>query len=187
MLDTGQKQAVIEEYRAHDQDTGSSEVQIALLTERISGLSGHLRSHKSGDTLRKLRLKSLAKSGDIKRLKNVIPPLEVGGDVESDTLVLGWGGTHGAILSATEQLQSEGVGVARAHLRHLNPMPSNLGDVLGRYRNIIVPEINTGQLRMLVRAKFLVDAKGVNIIQGRGFHVHELAEAIRVVLKEAEL
>lgn len=121
----------------------------------------------------------------VARVADVIPPIEVNGDVDSDTLVLGWGGTQGAILSAVEQLHSDGFGVAMAHLRHLHPMPSNLGDVLGAYRNIIIPEINTGQLRMLVRAKFLVDATGVNIIQGRGFHVHELTERIRAILEEA--
>jgi 2-oxoglutarate ferredoxin oxidoreductase subunit alpha len=71
------------------------------------------------------------------------------------------------------------------HLRHLNPMPPNLGEVLARYRNIIVPEINTGQLAMLLRAHYLVDARTVSVVQGRGFHVEELVEGIRNAIEEA--
>jgi 2-oxoglutarate ferredoxin oxidoreductase subunit alpha len=123
----------------------------------------------------------------IARVADVIPPLEVGGEVGSDTLVIGWGGTHGAILSATERLGREGVSTAMVHLRHLNPMPPNLGEVLARYTNIIVPEVNSGQLSMLLRAKFLVDARSVNVIQGRGFHVDELASGIRSAIEEAGL
>ena len=121
----------------------------------------------------------------VARVANVIPPMEVGGNVGSDTLVIGWGGTQGAILSAAEELESEGLPVATVHLRHMNPMPSNIGDVLGRYKNIIVPEVNSGQLSMLLRAAHLVDAKSINVIQGRGFHVAELAAGIRSVVEEA--
>lgn len=121
----------------------------------------------------------------VANVAKVIPPIEVGGEVGSDTLVIGWGGTRGAIVSASERLQADGVGVAMAHLRHMNPMPPNLGDVLGRYANIIVPEVNSGQLSMLLRAKFLVDARRVNVIQGRGFHVDELAAGIRSAIEEA--
>ncbi|MCH2140889.1 MAG: 2-oxoacid:acceptor oxidoreductase subunit alpha [Phycisphaerales bacterium] len=115
----------------------------------------------------------------IAKLANVIPPMEVGGDVGAETLVLGWGGTAGAILSAVERMRGDGVQLAYAHLRHLNPFPSNLGEILGRYKRVIIPEINSGQLRMLIRGMFLVDARGVNVIQGRGFHVDELVEGIQ--------
>lgn len=121
----------------------------------------------------------------VARVANIIPPMEVGGNTDSDTLVIGWGGTRGAIASAAETLESEGLPVATAHLRHMNPMPSNVGDVLGRYKNIIVPEVNSGQLSMLLRASHLVDAKSINVIQGRGFHVGELAAGIRAVVEEA--
>jgi 2-oxoglutarate ferredoxin oxidoreductase subunit alpha len=121
----------------------------------------------------------------IARIAEAIPPIEVGGEVGSDTLVIGWGGTQGAILSAIECLQCEGVFTAMVHLRHLNPMPSNLGEVLARYTNIIVPEVNSGQLSILLRAKFLVDTRSVNVIQGRGFHVDELVAGIRSAIEEA--
>ncbi len=122
----------------------------------------------------------------IAKLADVIPPIEVGGDTAADTLIIGWGGTHGAILSAVEKLRSDGVAIAMTHLRHLNPMPSNLGDVLKRYKRVIVPEINTGQLRMLLRAEFLIDAQGINMIQGRGFHVDELVAAIGSLMEGAD-
>ncbi len=124
------------------------------------------------------------RSGKVAALTDVIPPIEVGGDVGADTLVIGWGGTAGAILSAVERLRGEGVPLAMAHLRHLNPFPGNLGEVLARYRRVIVPEINSGQLRMLLRGIYLCDARGVNVIQGRGFHVDELAEGIQAAMKE---
>ncbi len=120
----------------------------------------------------------------IDRLADVIAPMEVGGDVSAGTLVIGWGGTAGAILSAVDRLRGEGVPLAHAHLRHLNPFPANLGETLQRYRRVIVPEINSGQLRMLLRGRFLVDACGVNIIQGRGFHVEELVDGIRSAVEE---
>ena len=121
----------------------------------------------------------------VARVANVIPPIKVSGDIGANTLLLGWGGTQGAIVSAAERLASDGTPVAIAHLRHLNPMPSNLGEVLARYRNVIIPEVNSGQLCMLLRGKFLVDAKPINVIQGRGFHVDELVAMIKDVLEEA--
>jgi 2-oxoglutarate ferredoxin oxidoreductase subunit alpha len=125
------------------------------------------------------------RANKVARVADVIPPIEVGGDVDADTLLLGWGGTQGAILSAAERLQADDMPMAIAHLRHLNPMPSNLGEVLARYQNVIIPEVNSGQLCMLLRGKFLVDAKPINVIQGRGFHVDELVGMIKDVLKEA--
>ena len=103
-------------------------------------------------------------------------------DTAAETLVIGWGGTQGAITSAVDRLRAGGVSVASAHLRYLNPMPSNLGEVLSQYSQVIVPEINTGQLRFLLRSRYLVDAKGINVIQGRGFHVDELADGIQSII-----
>jgi 2-oxoglutarate ferredoxin oxidoreductase subunit alpha len=111
-----------------------------------------------------------------------IPPLEVHGPAEGDLLVLGWGSTYGAIRSAVERLQARGASVAHAHLRYLNPMPANVGDVLASYRRVLVPELNLGQLLMLIRARFLVDAIGYNRVRGKPFRIAELeAEALRVL------
>jgi 2-oxoglutarate ferredoxin oxidoreductase subunit alpha len=111
-----------------------------------------------------------------------IPPLDVYGPTEGDLLVLGWGSTYGAIRSAVERLQERGASVAHAHLRYLNPLPSNTGDVLASYKRVLIPEINLGQLLMLIRARFLVDAIGYNRVRGKPFRIAELeAEAERVL------
>jgi 2-oxoglutarate ferredoxin oxidoreductase subunit alpha len=111
-----------------------------------------------------------------------IPELEVHGASNAELLVIGWGGTYGAITSAVERCQRNGLKVAGAHLRYLNPMPRNIGDVLKRFKKILVPELNRGQLRMLLRGEFLVDAVGLNKIQGRPFLVSEIEAKIREML-----
>ena len=111
-----------------------------------------------------------------------IPELEVDDPDGASLLVLGWGGTYGPIQSAARRLRKEGKKVAHAHLTHLNPFPRNLGDVLGRYDRVLVPEMNLGQLLKLVRAEFLVDAVGYNRVRGMPFRSDELAEAIEAML-----
>jgi len=113
---------------------------------------------------------------------NLIPPLEAAGPAAGDLLVLSWGGTRGACMEAVEQAQAGGRSVAHAHLRHLNPFPANLGAVLSRYRQVLIPELNTGQLRLLVRARFLVDAIGLNKVKGRPFTAGEIARRIEELL-----
>jgi 2-oxoglutarate ferredoxin oxidoreductase subunit alpha len=107
-----------------------------------------------------------------------IPELEVDDPDGADTLILGWGSTYGAIGAAARRVRSTGRKVATAHLRHLNPFPANTGDVVRAYPKVLVPELNLGQLRMLLRAEFLVDAVGYNKVRGRPFRSAELAEAI---------
>jgi 2-oxoglutarate ferredoxin oxidoreductase subunit alpha len=111
-----------------------------------------------------------------------IPELAVAGPAEGDLLVVGWGGTYGAIRTAVERSQRKGMRVAHAHLRYLNPMPRNTPAVLKRYRKVLVPELNGGQLRWLLRAKYLVDAEGLNKVQGRPFLVSEIEERIAQML-----
>jgi 2-oxoglutarate/2-oxoacid ferredoxin oxidoreductase subunit alpha len=115
----------------------------------------------------------------IANIANDIPPLSVNGPEQGDLLVVGWGGTYGAILSAVQKMQRKGLKVASAHLRYLNPMPKNIGEVLKRYKKVLVPELNSGQLRMLLRAMFLVDAVGLNKVQGRPFLVSEIEDKIQ--------
>ena len=97
---------------------------------------------------------------------------------ESGTLVLSWGGTYGACRTAVKACIDDGKSVGHAHLRWISPFPRNLGDILKRYDKVLVPELNTGQLRLLIRNQFLVDAKGLNKIKGKPFTVGELLEAI---------
>jgi 2-oxoglutarate/2-oxoacid ferredoxin oxidoreductase subunit alpha len=113
-----------------------------------------------------------------------IAPLEVDDQEGARLLVLGWGSTYGPIGAAIRRVRAAGGRVAQAHLRHLNPFPANLGEVLGRYDKVLIPEMNLGQLRMLVRSRFLVDAVGYNRVRGLPFKAEELAEAIAGLLDE---
>ncbi len=113
-----------------------------------------------------------------------IPDLAVMGPARGDLLILGWGSTYGPLRTATERLQREGHAVAHAHLRHLNPFPRNTGEVLSAYRRVLIPEINNGQLRLLIRARFLVDAVGLNRVRGKPFPVPEVEKAARLLLGE---
>jgi 2-oxoglutarate ferredoxin oxidoreductase subunit alpha len=117
-----------------------------------------------------------------KKVENVatqIPLLEVEGPATGDLLVLSWGGTYGACKTAVEICLSQGLSVAHAHLRWMNPFPRNLEKVLRSYKKVLIPELNMGQLRTFIRAKFLVDAQGYNKVQGRPFAVQELVNEIR--------
>ena len=112
-----------------------------------------------------------------------VPPLAVDdatGDAE--VLVLGWGSTFGPVTGAVRALRAAGVPVAHAHLRYLNPMPANTEDVLRRYRRVVVPEMNLGQLALLLRGLYLVDAIGINQVRGLPFRVDDLVGAIRSVI-----
>jgi 2-oxoglutarate ferredoxin oxidoreductase subunit alpha len=118
------------------------------------------------------------RAAKIARIAQEIPEVKVHGPEDAHTLVIGWGSPYGAIRAAVEDCQRRGLKVARAHLRHLNPFPANLGKVLSKYKRILVPEMNLGQLVFLLRARFLVDAKGINKVQGKPFRVAELIEVI---------
>ena len=120
----------------------------------------------------------------IANIANDIPPLEVEGEKKSDTLVLGWGSTYGSITQAVRRLNSDGVKVASANLMYLNPFPDNTGDVLKKYKKIIIPELNTGQLLKLIRERFLIDAVGINKVEGVPFTADELKEKIKEKIDE---
>jgi 2-oxoglutarate ferredoxin oxidoreductase subunit alpha len=108
-----------------------------------------------------------------------IPDLEVDDpDRDGELLVLGWGSTYGPIAAAVRSARGNGRKIARAHLRHLNPLPANTGEVLARYHKVLVPEMNLGQLAMLLRAKFLVDVHSYNQVRGLPFRSEDLLEAI---------
>ena len=111
-----------------------------------------------------------------------IPALEVHGAPEGKVLVLGWGGTYGAITTAVEKLQEQGASVSSAHLRYLNPFPANLGEVLKRFERVIIPELNLGQLAMLIRAQFLVDAVSYSKVKGKPFKVSEIVTKVQEYL-----
>jgi 2-oxoglutarate/2-oxoacid ferredoxin oxidoreductase subunit alpha len=112
-----------------------------------------------------------------------IPDLEVDGPSSGDLLVLGWGSTHGAIMGAVEEARRQGLKVSRAHLRYLNPFPKNLQEVLGRFRKVLVPEMNMGQLAFVLRGTFLIDIVSYPKIQGKPFKIAEIVTKIREVLE----
>ncbi len=114
-----------------------------------------------------------------------LPPLEVDDPTgDARVLTLGWGSTYGPIGAACRRVRRAGLPIAQAHLRHLNPFPADLGDVLRRYERVIVPEMNLGQLAMLLRAKFLVDVIGYNQVRGLPFRAAELAEVFKGVITD---
>ena len=127
-------------------------------------------------------LMQMLRQEKIARIANDIPDLEVLGPQEGELLVLGWGSTYGAIRSAVERLQAEGQSVAHAHLRYLNPFPANTGEVLGRFRKVLIPEVNLGQLLLLIRARYLVPAEGYNKVRGKPFRISEIHQKAEQML-----
>ncbi|HEX5137136.1 MAG TPA: 2-oxoacid:acceptor oxidoreductase subunit alpha [Planctomycetota bacterium] len=115
----------------------------------------------------------------VQRVVADVPDLKVYGPDRGKLLVIGWGSTFGAIHSAVRLAQADGLKVAQAHLHHLNPFPANLAELLGRYDRVLCPEMNTGQLRMLLRARYLVDVQGLNKIEGQPFRVREVLTRIQ--------
>ncbi|MAT61428.1 MAG: 2-oxoglutarate ferredoxin oxidoreductase subunit alpha [Micrococcales bacterium] len=113
-------------------------------------------------------------------IAHTIEPLSVDDPSgEADVLVLGWGSTYGPIAAACRKIRDSGLQVAQAHLRHLNPFPANTGEVLRQYRRVIIPEMNLGQLALLIRGKYLIDARAFNQVRGLPFRSEELVEVIR--------
>ncbi len=103
---------------------------------------------------------------------------------KGDLLIVGWGSTYGAITAALRAQREKGRKVGHVHLRHLNPLPKNLGAVLKRYKKVVVPEMNLGQLVMVLRARYLVDAIGYNKVQGKPFKQSEIEAKIEELIGE---
>jgi 2-oxoglutarate ferredoxin oxidoreductase subunit alpha len=118
----------------------------------------------------------------VARVTEFIPALEVTGPQQAKLLVLTWGGTFGAALTAVQRAMHEGRSVAHAHLRYLNPFPRNLGELLARYEQVLIPELNAGQLAWLIRARYLVDAVALPKVRGQPFTVREIEARIGELL-----
>jgi 2-oxoglutarate ferredoxin oxidoreductase subunit alpha len=153
------------------------------LEHRIGGLEkGNIDGNvnyeaENHDLMTRLRFEKIA------RIADDIPALEVYGDEEGgDLLVLGWGSTFGVNRTAVQRARAAGKSVSQAHLRHLNPFPKNLGDVLRRFKKVLIPENNMGQLLLLIRGEFLVDAVGLHRVTGRPFAIAEVEEKILELL-----
>ena len=119
----------------------------------------------------------------VKNIENDIPELEVTGDIDADLLVIGWGGTFGSISEAVTRVRKNGKKVAQAHLKYLNPFPKNTGEILKRYKYIVCPELNMGQLAKFLKSEYLVDIDSYTKIQGLPFKSSEIETKIENVLK----
>jgi 2-oxoglutarate ferredoxin oxidoreductase subunit alpha len=119
----------------------------------------------------------------IDKIADYIPEQQIdNGPEKGDVLVLGWGSTYGAIKSAVAELLAEGKKVSHIHLRYIRPFPKNLGDLIKNFEQVLIPELNNGQLIKIIRDKYLVDAKGLNKIMGVPFTRHEIVDEIRKML-----
>ncbi|MGW9556610.1 2-oxoacid:acceptor oxidoreductase subunit alpha [Nocardiopsis sp. NPDC055551] len=155
----------------------------AGLEHRIGGIEKHAQSGDISYTPGNHDLMVRTRQAKIDAIVRDIPELEVSDPTgDAEVLVLGWGGTYGSITAGVRRVRRAGGSVAQAHLRHLNPFPANLGEVLGRYERVVVPEINLGQLALLLRGRFLVDVIGYNKVRGLPFKAEELAGVLQEVI-----
>jgi 2-oxoglutarate/2-oxoacid ferredoxin oxidoreductase subunit alpha len=153
------------------------------LEHRIGGLEKeHVTGNVSYDPENHDLMNHL-RTEKVERIANDIPLAHVEGDEQGDLLVVGWGGTYGAIKTAVARQREKGHSVSHVHLRYLNPLPKNLGDVLTKFKHVLVPEINLGQLIKVLRAKYLVPATGFNKVRGLPFRSVELEKEIEEILK----
>ena len=148
------------------------------LEHRVGGLEkDSLTGNVSYDPDNHQKMTDL-RAAKVARVVHDVEDVRCFGESKGKVLVVGWGGTYGSIHSAVKRCQAKGLSVSQIHLRWINPFPKNLGDVLGNFERVLVPELNTGQLSMLLRAKYLVDAVGYNKVQGHPFKTGELMEQI---------
>ena len=149
------------------------------LEHRLGGLEKDcLTGEISSDPANHQRMVE-TRAAKVARVADDIPPLVPAGAPAGDLVVVGWGGTYGAIEQAVERANAEGLAVGHLHLRHLNPLPSDLGEVLRRYRRVLVPELNLGQLARLIRERCLLDVAQLDKMQGRPLSVGEVHDRIR--------
>jgi 2-oxoglutarate ferredoxin oxidoreductase subunit alpha len=154
------------------------------LEHRIGGLEkADITGNVSYDPDNHERM-TLLRAEKVSRIVDDIPPTETFGEPEGNLLVLTWGGTYGAVRTAIEHKQEEDASVSHVHLRYLNPLPSDLGDILKQFDKVLVPELNFGQLLRLIRADYLIDAVGLNKVQGLPFYVFEVESKIDELLRD---
>jgi 2-oxoglutarate ferredoxin oxidoreductase subunit alpha len=148
------------------------------LEHRIGGLETEERTGNVSYRPSNHKAMTEQRAEKIARIASELPPVEVNGASSGPLLVVGWGGTFGAITSAVNDARAEGQNVSSLHLRHLNPFPTNLGDVLGRFDRVLVAELNGGQLWRLIRAEYALPAESLAKVEGQPFKVAEVREAI---------
>lgn len=153
------------------------------LEHRIGGLEKEAISGNVSYEPSNHQLMTDSRAWKVANIANDYPETEVNGDKDADILVLGWGSTFGSIRAAARRARLEGKKVATAHLRYLNPLPNDLGDVLRSYDKVLIPELNTGQLLKVIRAEYLLDVTGLNKVAGEPFKVSEITDKIMEMIK----
>jgi len=118
----------------------------------------------------------------IANIANDYPPTKVFGKDKGDMLILTWGSSFGPGLVAAERLHKEDLKVSHVHLRYMNPLPIDLGGILKKFKHILIPEVNMGQLRTIIRAQYLVDAKGLNLVRGRPIRASMIVNSVKKIL-----
>lgn len=148
------------------------------MEHRVGGLEKHfLTGNISHDPLNHERMVNV-RAAKVAGIAKDIAPLQIEGPSSGDVLIVGWGSTYGSIVQAREQAEAAGKSVAHVHLRHLNPLPADLGDILARYKTVLVPELNLGQLSRLLRERYLRDVIVMSKVQGKMFKVSEIYDRI---------
>ncbi|MSP73682.1 MAG: 2-oxoacid:acceptor oxidoreductase subunit alpha [Myxococcales bacterium] len=153
------------------------------LEHRVGGLEKQDGSgNVSYDALNHEKMVKL-RAEKVRRIADSLPPTFIHGDPEGDLLVIAWGGPFGAVRAAVDKVRAMGKSVGHVHLRHLNPFPNDLGDILSRYKCVLVPELNLGQLSLLLRARYVVDCVSYNKVQGKPFKESEITRAVLTQLE----
>ena len=154
----------------------------AGLQHRVGGLEKAEDSgHVSYDPENHHRMVEIRQE-KVNRIQNDIDPTEVYGSNNGDLLIISWGGTYGSCRSAIETLHDEGKSVSHVHLRWINPLPKDLGEIIIKFKNVLVPEINMGQLIKLIRSEYLVDAKGLNQVTGKPISASKIIETVNKII-----
>jgi 2-oxoglutarate ferredoxin oxidoreductase subunit alpha len=156
------------------------------LEHRVGGLEKDAETGDVSYDAANHQLMTDLRAAKVERVARSIPDLEIHGDPDADLLIVGWGSSKGAITGAVNNLLKEGVPAARVHLRHLNPFPSNLADLLDRFEHVLVPEMNMGQLALLLRAKYLKNVVSLCKVEGKPFFRTEIQAKVRELLGETE-
>jgi len=147
-----------------------------LETENITGaVSYDPKNHQEMVELRLQKVMNVSKE---------LPPLQIDGEPSGRLLVLSWGSPYGACITAVHEMQQKGESVSHVDLRHVYPFPSDLGDILSRFDKVLIPELNLGQLRMLIRSEYLIEPEGLNKVQGKPFAVFEIVHKMEEILKQ---
>jgi 2-oxoglutarate ferredoxin oxidoreductase subunit alpha len=151
------------------------------LEHRVGGLEKDVTGNVNYDPENHQKMTDL-RAQKVANIANDIPAQEIDGPQTGDLLLVSWGGTYGAVCTAAQRARNKGRKVSHMHLRHMNPMPHNVGEILRGFKKIVVCELNMGQLQLLIRGKFAVDALGLHKVQGRPFMIREITEKIDQVL-----